>query len=179
MTRGDHPSGTDRVAEVAAGLDADVIVNVQGDEPEIEPASIDRLLAIMAAEPDAPVGTLACRFDADADPADANAVKVVVNNRGFALYFSRSLIPYPRDDRDTPRHADAWLLHLGIYAYRRAFLMDLAEWGPTPLEQTERLEQRRMLENGYSIAVGVVGHSAVGIDTPEDYAAFVSRYRLA
>ncbi len=175
MTRADHPSGTDRVAEIAQHLDADIIVNVQGDEPELEPAHIDRLIALMADNPDAPVGTLACPFPPDADPTDPNANKVVLDARGRAMYFSRSLIPYPRDCNGQPDDPARWLLHIGIYAYRRAFLLELAKLPPTPLEQREQLEQLRVLEHGHTIAVAVVDRAAVGIDTPEDYAAFVRR----
>lgn len=175
MTREDHPSGTDRVAEVAAGVQADLIVNVQGDEPELEPAYIDRLVATMAANPDVPMGTLACPFADGSDPRDPNAVKVVLNRRGRALYFSRSLVPYPRDHKGIPDAPARWLLHLGIYAYRRDFLFTLASMPPTPLEQTEKLEQLRVLENGHDIAVTLVERAAIGIDTPGDYAEFVKR----
>ena len=191
MTRADHPSGTDRVAEAVADSDADVVVNVQGDEPEIEPADIDQLVALLSSRPDVPMGTLACPFPVGGDPADPNAVKVVLDTRGRALYFSRSLIPFPREAAGRaavsgPRGAvaahsepigspPAWLLHIGIYAYRRPFLLSLAKLPPTPLEQIERLEQLRALEHGYSIAVAIVERAAIGIDTPEDYAAFVRR----
>lgn len=175
MTRADHPSGTDRVAEVARGLDAEIIVNVQGDEPEIEPASIDKLVALLADDPNVPIGTLACPFPTTADPADPNAVKLVLGAGGRALYFSRSLIPYPRDTAGRVARAGNWLLHLGIYAYRRGFLLELAKLPPTPLEKAEKLEQLRVLENGYSMAVAVVDKAAIGIDTPEDYVAFVRR----
>jgi 3-deoxy-manno-octulosonate cytidylyltransferase (CMP-KDO synthetase) len=205
MTRADHPSGTDRVAEVAAGLDAEIIVNVQGDEPEIEPGNIDQLVRLLANDAEVVIGTLACPFPAGADPRDPNAVKVVLDGRGRALYFSRALVPYPRDSggaatvaRPPPAVGVAqppsavcgtgvspvssaaggpWLLPLGIYAYRRDFLLRLAKLPPTPLEQVEKLEQLRALENGYAIAVAVVERSAVGIDTPADYAAFVERMR--
>lgn len=177
LTRADHPSGTDRVAEVAATLDADIIVNVQGDEPEIDPADIDRLVAMLGDDQAVDVGTLACPFAKGADPRDPNAVKVVLDARGHALFFSRSLIPYPVADKGTPVSPGRWLLHLGIYAYRRAFLLKLASLAPTPLEERERLEQLRVLENGHSIAVAVVERASVGIDTPEDYAAFVRRFR--
>ena len=177
MTRADHPSGTDRVAEVARGLDAEIVVNVQGDEPEIEPSNIDTLVGLLAGDPTVRIGTLACPFPADADPSDPNAVKVVLDARGRALYFSRSLIPYPRDTAGRPTVAGQWLLHLGIYAYRRSFLLELAKLPPTPLEQREKLEQLRTLENGHAIAVGIVEKAAIGIDTPEDYAAFVRRVR--
>jgi 3-deoxy-manno-octulosonate cytidylyltransferase (CMP-KDO synthetase) len=177
MTRVDHPSGTDRVAEVAATLDADVIVNVQGDEPEIEPADIDKLVALLDDDRDVDVGTLACPFAEDADPRDPNAVKVVLDVKGRALFFSRSLVPYPVTSKGEPAAPGDWLLHLGIYAYRRSFLLKLASLAPTPLEQRERLEQLRVLENGHSIAVAIVERASVGIDTPEDYAAFVQRCR--
>ncbi len=176
-TRADHPSGTDRVAEVATTLDADVVVNIQGDEPEIEPDHIDKLVALLADDPAVDVGTLACPFADDADPRDPNAVKVVLDARGRALFFSRSLIPYPVADKGEPSAPDDWLLHVGIYAYRRSFLLKLATLAPTPLEQRERLEQLRVLENGYPMAVGLVKQATVGIDTPEDYTAFVSRVR--
>jgi 3-deoxy-manno-octulosonate cytidylyltransferase (CMP-KDO synthetase) len=177
MTRADHPSGTDRVAEVARGLNAEIIVNVQGDEPEIEPGSIDTLVGLLTSNPTVRIGTLACPFPADADPTDPNAVKVVLNARGWALYFSRSLIPYPRDTVGRPTLPGRWLLHLGIYAYRRSFLLELAKLPPTPLEQCEKLEQLRVLENGHAMAVGLVERAAIGIDTPEDYSAFVTRYQ--
>lgn len=175
MTREDHPSGTDRVAEVAEGSDAELIVNVQGDEPELEPAYIDGLVQMMIANADVPIGTLACPFAENGDPRDPNAVKVVVDRRGRALYFSRSLIPYPRDLKGTPSTPSGWLLHLGIYAYRREFLFKLAKLPPTPLEQSERLEQLRVLEHGYPLVVSVVEKASAGIDTPDDYAAFVAR----
>ncbi len=179
LTRADHPTGTDRIAEVAATLDADLIVNIQGDEPEMEPGNIDRLVEVMERDGDVPIATLACRFTGDADPADPNAVKVVLDHRGRAMYFSRALVPYPRDTGGKANDATQWLLHLGIYAYRREALLALAKLPPTASEQCERLEQLRFLENGYAIAVAVVERAAVGIDTPEDYAAFVARYRAA
>ncbi len=180
MTRPDHPSGTDRIAEVAwgaGGRDDDIILNVQGDEPEIEPAYLDRLAARLAGEgPDCPVATLACPFPDGADPRDPNCVKVVTNRRNRALYFSRALIPYPRDG-DAGYPASRWLLHLGVYAYRRAFLLELAGCAPGALEGMERLEQLRVLELGHAIAVEVVPQASVGIDTPQEYAAFVARVR--
>lgn len=177
LTRQDHASGTDRVAEVAAGLSADIIVNVQGDEPEIEPACIDALVDLLADRTDCDMATLACPFPADGDPADPNAVKVVVDAAGRAIYFSRSPIPYPRDGRSLQDHRDDFLLHLGIYAYRRDFLLRLAGWPVGRLEGIEKLEQLRVLERGCAIAVGLVERAAVGIDTPADYEAFVRRYR--
>lgn len=180
MTRPDHPSGTDRIAEVVRGLptgDNDIIVNVQGDEPELEPEYLDRLAERLAREPaECPIATLACPFPADADPRDPNAVKVVVNSAGRALYFSRALIPYPRDAGAVGRPA-VCLLHLGVYAYRRSFLLKLAAWPPGVLEQVEKLEQLRVLERGVALAVEIVEHASVGIDTPQDYEQFVARQR--
>ena len=179
MTRKDHQSGTDRVAEVAAGVHADIVVNVQGDEPEIEPANIDGLVDLLAERPDCDMGTLACPFPRDADPADPNAVKVVVDAEGRAIYFSRSPIPYPRDGKSLLEHRGDFLLHFGIYAYRRDFLLRLAGWPVGRLERIEKLEQLRVLERRCSIAVGVVDRAAVGIDTPADYEAFVNRIQTA
>lgn len=181
MTRADHPSGTDRIAEVAArtgGADDDIVLNVQGDEPELEPAYLDQLVARLARERAdvCPVGTLACPFPADSDPTDPNAVKVVVNSAGHGLYFSRSLIPYPRDEGGKPAPGMC-LLHLGVYAYRRSFLLKLAGWAPGRLEQIEKLEQLRILENGYALAVETVPTATVGVDTPRDYEQFVARFR--
>jgi 3-deoxy-manno-octulosonate cytidylyltransferase (CMP-KDO synthetase) len=175
MTREDHQSGTDRVAEVAAGLDADIVVNVQGDEPEIEPAGIDKLVGLLADARDCEMATLACPFPQDADPADPNAVKVVLDSDSRAIYFSRSPIPYPRDGKSLLEHRSEFLLHLGIYAYRRNFLLQLASWPVSRLERIEKLEQLRVLERCCGIAVGVVDRAAIGIDTPDDYEAFVNR----
>lgn len=177
MTREDHPSGTDRVAEVAAGLDAELILNVQGDEPEIDPGHLDLLIERMSQDPDAEIGTLSCPFAGQADPRDPNKVKVVVSTAGRALYFSRSLIPFPRDAAGVADDPTKWLLHVGVYAYRRAALLKVAALPPSPLELAERLEQLRALENGMLISVVRVDHAAPGIDTPDDYAAFVSRCR--
>jgi 3-deoxy-manno-octulosonate cytidylyltransferase (CMP-KDO synthetase) len=181
LTRPDHPSGTDRIAEVVRntpGAEDDIILNVQGDEPEIDPGDLDRLVRRLAEEPAATCGmaTLACPFPAEADPHDANCVKVVVNSAGRALYFSRSLIPYPRDGGGAARPAVCWL-HLGVYAYRRPFLLELASWPTGELEQIEKLEQLRVLERGYALAVEIVAGACVGIDTPHDYERFVARYR--
>ncbi len=176
MTRADHPSGTDRVAEVARGLPEDaIILNVQGDEPEVDPAALDQLVDRMEREPQRGMATIAAPMPAG-DPADPSRVKVVVNPRGEALYFSRALIPYHRD-LDGRAPASTYLLHLGVYAYRRAFLFAFAALPATPLEQAERLEQLRALEHGHSIAVEIVDRASTGIDTPEEYKQFVARYR--
>ncbi len=176
LTRADHPSGTDRVAEVASRIDADILINVQGDEPEIEPACIDRVVELLEGCDDVSIATLACPFAAGVNPADPNAVKAVVDRRGRAMYFSRSLVPYPRETAGQVTDPSRWLLHIGIYGYRRSTLLQLAELAPTPHEQCEKLEQLRFLENGFAIAVGIVERATVGIDTPDDYAAFVARF---
>jgi len=177
MTRGDHATGTDRVAEAAAGLTADLIVNVQGDEPEMEPEAIDALVEMMASRPEAVMGSLACRFTRAEDLSNPACVKVVLDAAGDALYFSRSLIPYPRDAGGQVSDPGQWLLHLGIYAYRPAFLAELTRTPPTDLERIEQLEQLRVLYMGRRIAIAVVDRSSTGIDTPEQYAAFVARCR--
>jgi 3-deoxy-manno-octulosonate cytidylyltransferase (CMP-KDO synthetase) len=177
MTRVDHPSGTDRVAEAAAGLDVDLIVNVQGDEPEMDPASIDALVGLMEDRPNAAMGSLACPFQNAADLANPACVKVVLDREGYALYFSRSLIPYPRDTGGRAEVPSQWLLHLGIYAYRPEFLQEFTRTEPSELERAEQLEQLRALFMGQKIAMAVVERHSTGIDTPEQYAKFVERYQ--
>jgi 3-deoxy-manno-octulosonate cytidylyltransferase (CMP-KDO synthetase) len=166
MTRSDHPTGTDRIAEVAACLDAELIVNIQGDEPFIPAAVIDRLIAEMAADSAAAMGTIAVPMD-PADFANPNAVKVVLDASGRALYFSRASIPCCRDGGP---EAVAPLHHWGIYAFRRDFLFEFISWPPSPLEQCEKLEQLRALEHGATIRVLVEKEKALGVDTPEDLA---------
>lgn len=169
------PSGTDRVAATVKDLeDVGYVINVQGDEPEIHPEAIDQLAELIATS-QAPMATLATPFGDDDDPTDPNLVKVVCNGRNEAMYFSRSLIPYPRDGRDQMPASMPFLLHLGIYAYRREFLMKLTTLDVAAVERVERLEQLRALWNGYTIAVGVTDHRSVGIDTPAEYEAFVQR----
>lgn len=174
MTSPAHQSGTDRIAEVARDLTDDIIVNVQGDEPEIEPATIDALIERMESNPD-DIATAATRFAADADVDNPNLVKVVTDIDGKAIYFSRSVIPYWRDQASGQR--PAYYLHLGIYAYRRSFLLQFSSWPPTPLESTEKLEQLRALEHGRSIYVLIVNRAVHGIDTAEQYEAFVRRQK--
>jgi len=173
MTSPDHQSGTDRVAEVARGLADEIVVNVQGDEPEIEPQIVDALIDRLQSSSD-DMATAATPFPAAADPNDPNLVKVVTSLEGRALYFSRSPIPFHRDS--TPAVRSTYDLHLGIYAYRRDFLLKYAAWTPTPLELAEKLEQLRALEHGRSIYVLKVDRATHGIDTPEQYAEFVKRY---
>ena len=166
MTSPDHPSGTDRLAEVVLSYpDADVIVNVQGDEPMLPPEVIDRLAEAFADE-NLQMATLktAMREEEYDNPA---AVKVVTDLNGYALYFSRSLLPYPRKKPEDFKV----FKHVGVYAYRRSFLLKYAALTPTPLERAESLEQLRALENGYKIKVLESDFQGIGVDTPEDLAA--------
>jgi 3-deoxy-manno-octulosonate cytidylyltransferase (CMP-KDO synthetase) len=182
MTRADHPTGTDRVAEVAAGLPgARIIVNLQGDEPEVSGASLDRVVSMLEDDPEAVMATLATPIRDEATYRDPACVKVVCSSRGRALYFSRSPIPCHRDGLPDVATAPRPIahLHLGLYAYRRDFLLTIATLPPSPLEAAEKLEQLRVLDAGYPIAVGVVEEASVGIDTPEDYRRFVRRWREA
>ena len=169
MTRADHSTGTDRIAEVAARLDCDAVVNVQGDEPLIAPAVID---AVASALMDAEMTTAATAVNNIFELEDPNAVKVVVSTTGRALYFSRRTIPFLRDlSEESPSQqllAFPFLKHLGIYGYRRETLQRLVGFAPSPLEQAERLEQLRALENGIAIAVCKVDYDAIGVDVPED-----------
>jgi 3-deoxy-manno-octulosonate cytidylyltransferase (CMP-KDO synthetase) len=165
MTAASHPSGTDRIAEVAQHLECDLVVNIQGDEPLIIPAEIDAAVAPLLDDATIPMGTLACPLPL-AQATDPNAVKVVVGVNGFALYFSRAPIPHLRDGH--AGGASPYLLHIGLYVYRRDVLLKLASLPPTPLEERERLEQLRALEHGIRIRVVTTGHPSIGVDTPED-----------
>jgi 3-deoxy-manno-octulosonate cytidylyltransferase (CMP-KDO synthetase) len=184
MTSPDCASGTDRVAEVARRCpDVDVFVNVQGDEPEIPGSSIDLAVSMLENAPGVVMSTLATPIRSRSQLEDPACVKVVfdqsVVGAARALYFSRSPIPHARQWRDellteNPPH---FFQHVGLYAYRRDFLLKVASIPRTPLEKLENLEQLRVLESGYEIAVGVVDETTFGIDTPEDYAAFVAKTR--
>lgn len=178
LTRPDHATGTERIAEVAAGLGdgVDLILNVQGDEPEIAPEHLERLVGHMEQHPAVPVGTLAAPLRSAEAAADPNCVKVVMGADGRALYFSRSAIPYVRH-REV--EAKPWLLHIGVYAYRPGLLMDYVSWPAGRLERIEGLEQLRVLERGAPIHVVVVDEAPIGIDTREDYDAFVKRWRAS
>lgn len=171
FTSPEHASGTDRIAEVAARRDCDAAINIQGDEPLIDPAVIDQVA--LALEQNA-MSTAATRLRNVSDYANPNVVKVVVNAGGRALYFSRRTIPYLRDAASCSEAeqlaAFPFLKHLGIYGYRRETLLELVALRPSALEQAERLEQLRALEHGIAIAVVRVEHDAVGVDTPEDVA---------
>jgi len=178
MTRRDHPSGTDRVAEAARSLDADVIVNLQGDEPMIDPASLDLLPQLLELQPDAEMATLAVPIRSAEAYHSPHCVKVVCDKRGRALYFSRSPVPFVRDGQpDFNADPPQFLQHLGLYAYRREFLLGLADLPTLQLEQLEKLEQLRVLALGKTIVVGIVHHSTIGVDTLEDYEKFVRLYR--
>jgi 3-deoxy-manno-octulosonate cytidylyltransferase (CMP-KDO synthetase) len=178
LTRRDHPSGTDRVAEVARRLDADVVVNLQGDEPLVDPAALDLLPALLERDGDADMATLAVPLASAEQWRNPNCVKVVCDATGRALYFSRSPIPYVRDGQpDFAAQPPRFLQHLGLYAYRRRFLLSLAALPPEPLEQLEKLEQLRVLALGRRIQVGLVRQAAIGVDTYEDYERFVRAYR--
>ena len=172
LTRADHPTGTDRLAEVAqAPAAVDLIVNVQGDEPLIEPSVIDELIALFEADENLQMATVMTRMEDEEEQKNPNNVKVVVDKLGYALYFSRSLLPYPR------AAAAPVYKHIGIYAYRRDFLLHYARLAPTPLEKAESLEQLRALENGYGIRVLETASRFIGVDTPEDLALVNRLYR--
>jgi 3-deoxy-manno-octulosonate cytidylyltransferase (CMP-KDO synthetase) len=178
MTSPDCASGTDRVAEVARRLDGvDIIVNVQGDEPELAGSSIDLVIELLEEHPQMVMSTLATPIRSREQLNDPACVKVVFDSDFRALYFSRSPLPHARTWSDNLLSAEPphFYQHVGLYAYRRDFLLRLAALPRTPLEKLESLEQLRVLENGHQIVVGVVDDSTVGIDTPEDYRAFVAR----
>ena len=178
MTSAQHRTGTDRVAEVAQQLDCDLVVNIQGDEPFIEPAGVDAAVEPFRADPDLAVSTLATAIRTLAEHEDPSVVKVVVDRDGFALYFSRAPIPFFRLDSPAPwpdnrprRHplSDLWpWQHIGLYVYKRDALRWMASLPQSQLEKTEKLEQLRALENGCRIKVVPVDHTAIGVDTPED-----------
>ena len=172
MTRSDHKSGTDRIEEAAEkiGSKADVIINVQGDEPFIQPSQIETLMQLFDA-PETQIGTLGKPFDAMDAVENPNSPKIVVDNRGFALYFSRSVIPFVRGrERSEWLGEYPYLKHLGVYAYRREVLREVTQLPQSSLERAESLEQLRWLQNGYRIRVGRTDVETVGIDTPEDLA---------
>lgn len=165
MTRADHPSGTDRVAEAASASNADIIVNIQGDEPMIDPAAIDATVLGLLDQDEAPMSTLKTRIVHAKDLADPNVVKVVTDREENALYFSRSPIPFVREAGEQAAH----FKHLGLYVYRRDFLLSYPDLPQGPLERAERLEQLRALENGFKIRVVETDYDSVGVDTPEDW----------
>lgn len=168
MTSPDHPSGTDRIAEVARSSTADIIVNVQGDEPMLDPVTIDRAVSAMLADPMLDMATAKHAITNPDDIRDHNVVKVVCDRKGMALYFSRSPIPHTRDVDEPAVDEPIYWQHIGLYVFRRSFLLDYAAMSPTPLEKTEKLEQLRALENGHRIAVVETDFKSIGVDTPKD-----------
>ncbi|MCZ6677046.1 MAG: 3-deoxy-manno-octulosonate cytidylyltransferase [Candidatus Poribacteria bacterium] len=160
------PTGTDRVAAVAETLDCDVVANIQGDEPLLEPAMLDGMIQPFLDEPDVQVSTLKQRVDSEADYRDANVVKVVTDRDGFALYFSRASIPGNLSNAWTP--TNPIYRHVGLYAYRRARLLEFTKWERTPYESSEGLEQLRFLEHGIRIRVVETEHPLIGVDVPAD-----------
>ena len=172
MTSSSHRSGTDRIAEAAGSLNADVIVNVQGDEPLIEPEMIDEAIKPLLAESSLLISTLKTRIANEEELKDPNVVKVVTDREGFAIYFSRLPIPYVRDSSEFGVRSSelkaTYYKHIGLYVYRKDFLLKFAKMKPTPLEDAEKLEQLRVLENGYKIKVVQTKYNSVGVDTQED-----------
>jgi len=175
LTSPEHKSGTDRIAEAVADLDVDIVVNLQADEPEIEPENIDYLAKLLLDNPDCQMATLAADFQNAEQVINPNIVKVTVNSNNYALYFSRSVIPYDRKAEGVGQVGD-YLRHLGIYAYRKDFLLRITSMPQSNLEKIEKLEQLRAIENGDPILVGKVQHTCDGTDTPQQYAEFVTRY---
>lgn len=165
MTSPDHPTGTDRLAEVARGLDCELVVNVQGDEPLMSPELVDRAVAHFGAIPDFRMGSAMTPITVEEDIANPNVVKVVVSQTGRALYFTRHPVPYRRAQTGAPCYQ-----HIGFYVYKREFLLEFAAMPPTPLERTESLEQLRALENGIPIHMLETDYQGIGVDAPEDVA---------
>jgi len=176
LTSPDHKSGTDRIAEAVTNIEADIVINLQADEPEIDPNNIDLLATLLIEHCDAPMATLAADFENTAQVFNSNIVKVITDANGMAVYFSRAAIPYDRESNGIGKIAN-YLRHIGIYAYRKEFLLKLTALPPSRLEKIEKLEQLRALENGYKILVGKAKHTCDGIDTPGQYAEFVERYK--
>lgn len=164
LTREDHPNGTSRIAEVCQKIEGyEVIINIQGDEPLIEPGMINSLIDAFRKEPDLVMGTLKHRINTMEEIENPNVVKVVTDRKDYAIYFSRSVIPYPRD-----LNLKNYFKHVGIYGYKGEFVKAYAEMESTPLEKSESLEQLRVLENGYRIKVLETPYEVVGVDTQED-----------
>jgi 3-deoxy-manno-octulosonate cytidylyltransferase (CMP-KDO synthetase) len=174
MTSSSHQTGTDRIAEVARAVACDIVVNVQGDEPLIRPAMIDQAVSPLVEDPSVPMGTLCKKIASPAEAFDPNVVKVVFDRNGFALYFSRAPIPWDRDRWAGKKSLaeltldNAMYKHIGLYAYRRDFLLRYADMPRTALEAAEKLEQLRALELGHRIKVVVTEHDSFGVDIPGD-----------
>jgi 3-deoxy-manno-octulosonate cytidylyltransferase (CMP-KDO synthetase) len=168
MTRSDHISGTDRVAEVASAEDADIVVNIQGDEPLIDPDAIDAAVLPLEHNPDVVMSTLKKEIEDPREITDPNVVKVVTDRAGDAIYFSRCPIPFSRQAPAGREARPAHFKHIGLYVYRRRFLLEYSSLPVGPLEQAERLEQLRAIENGYKIRVVETEYESLGVDTPAD-----------
>jgi len=170
MTPVEIPSGTDRVAFAAKDLDVDIVVNIQGDEPFIEPEEVDQAVRLLIENDQAVMGTLVKKITRSEELESPNTAKVVLNQQNEAIYFSRSPIPFCRDidARNDWMMSQPYYKHVGIYSYRKTFLIRFAGWRPTPLEQIEMLEQLRVLEKGYSIQVAETHFEPMCVDTPED-----------
>ena len=177
LTRADHPNGTSRIAEIASREKADLIVNIQGDEPMMHPASIDLLVDAMDQNAAVKMGTLAVRRTDRAEFENPNVVKVILDCRKYAVYFSRSPIPYVREAADWQNFS--FLKHLGIYAYRRDFLLEFVKWPTSLLENYEKLEQLRVLEQGFEILVLETPHDSLSVDTFEDLTRVELRIKSA
>ncbi len=181
MTSPAHQTGTDRIAEVARSLSCDIVVNVQGDEPLIHPDMIDAAVRPLIDDPSIPLGTLCRRIERREEAFDPNVVKVVFDRKGFALYFSRAPIPWDRDARagidslSTMQLSGPVYKHIGLYVYRREFLLAYAELPQTPLEAAEKLEQLRVLETGHRIMTVVTEHESFGVDIPDDLSKILQR----
>ena len=181
MTSKAHATGTDRIAAVAEKLDCTIVVNVQGDEPLIDPRMIDEAVKPLAEDPSIPMGTLAKRITDPADAVDPNVVKVVMDRKGYALYFSRAPIPWDRDHWAGRTElaglplAGPCYKHIGLYVYRRDFLLAYAAMPQTALEATEKLEQLRALEHGHKIKVEITDHESFGVDIPGDLSKILQR----
>jgi len=171
MTRADHPTGTDRVAEVASASTAQIVVNIQGDEPLIDPAAIDAAVLGLLDRDDVVMGTLKKRIERPEEIHDPNVVKVVTDREQNAIYFSRSPIPHVRDDASV-----AYFKHIGLYVYQRDFLLAYSDLPVGPLETSERLEQLRAIENGFKIRVVETEYESLGVDTPEDWHKVAALY---
>jgi 3-deoxy-manno-octulosonate cytidylyltransferase (CMP-KDO synthetase) len=176
MTSVEHKSGTDRIAEAVKDIEVEIVVNLQADEPEIDPQNIDFLARLLAENPDYQMATLAAEFRNPEQIANPDIVKVVIDSNSRAIYFSRAPIPYDREKAGVGK-IQQYLRHIGIYAYRREFLLKITSLPQTKLEKIEKLEQLRAIENGFSILVGKVKHTCDGIDTPQQYADFVKRVK--
>ncbi len=175
LTSTEHKSGTDRIAEAVKDMDVEIVINLQADEPEIDPQSIDYLAELLVKNPDYQMATLATDFQTAEQIADPNIVKVIIDSNDCAIYFSRAPIPYDREESGVGK-VQQYLRHIGIYAYRRDFLLKITALPQAKLEKIEKLEQLRAIENGFPILVGKVKHVCDGIDTPQQYAEFVKRY---